>query len=126
MKISQLVQHIFRRHLPGKTLLFSRARLKEIKSHIPSEAESGVLCREINTLRKNLKSVLQHPGEYVLIFEDGIVGYYKSYSDAINKGYGRFGLKQFMVHEVDELTRPPMRLPMGCIPITLVEAAVSR
>jgi len=103
----------------------SHVHLRKILAHIPTEAESGDLWREIRTLRKNLREILRHPHKHVLIHGDEIAGYLDSYSDAINEGYKRFGLDQFMVHEVDELTRPPTWRLYGVSP-TLAEAATRR
>lgn len=90
-----------------------------MKIVLPSETESGVLRQEINTLRRNLEEVLKHPDKWVLIKGDDIVNYYESYSDALTDGYARFGREIFMVKEIDELTRPPMRMPSGAMPVTL-------
>jgi hypothetical protein len=101
----------------GKSVCFSRARLDEIRSqYIPIDARFSELRHEVDTLCRHLEEVLKHPGEYVLIQGDDIVGYYSSFSAAIGEGYKRRGLEEtFMVKEVDELTRPPIRLPFGRI-----------
>jgi hypothetical protein len=105
----------------------SHARLRKILTHIPTEAESGDLWREINTLRRNIREILRHPHKYVLIHGDDVIDYFGDYPKALGEGYRRFGLDdQFMVHEVDSLTRPPIWLPPGVIPVTLAEAATRR
>lgn len=86
--------------------------------HIPNENEAGQLKQEVETLRKNVQEVLAHPGEWVLIQGDHIIGYFKSFADGIADGYKQFGLKQFMVQEIDALTRPPIQLRSNCIPAT--------
>lgn len=93
-------------------------------ANLPPEADSGPLKEEICTLRLHLAEVLRHHGEYVIISGNDILGYYDSFSRALEVGYKRVGLDRvFLTHEVDELTRPPIRLRPWMRPVTLAEAA---
>ena len=94
----------------------SQAQIEEIRSHIPVECGSGNCLLELNTLRKYLEDVLQHHQKHVLIKGDDIIGYFDSHSAAEAVAYERFGTEAFFfVHEVDELTRPPVRPSYGRI-----------
>jgi hypothetical protein len=121
MKIKQILWVLspFILHRRSK---FSPARLEKIRSHIPTEAESGKLRKEINTLRSHLEEILKHPGKHVLIHGDDIIGYFDSHSVAETKAYRRFGTEaSFMVQEIDELTRPLVEFPFGRV-ASLAEA----
>lgn len=76
------------------------------KVYIPSDSHAGKLKEEVRTLRRNLKEILKHHDEWVLIRGKKVVGFFKSFSAGITEGYERFGLKEFMVKSVNSITRP--------------------
>ena len=76
--------------------------------HIPDENQAGQLRQEVATRRQNIDEILKHPGEWVLVQGDCIVGYHQTFTAGLEEGYKKFGVdKMFMVQEVDSLTRPP-------------------
>ena len=58
------------------------------------------LERELRTYQKELSSLLQDEGKYVLICEDEIGGVCDTYEDAIKSGYEKYNLKQFLVKKI--------------------------
>ncbi len=73
---------------------------------IPTKEEAGELWQEVETLRRNLDEVLKHPGEFVLIKGDDIIGYYKDFKACMEEGYRRFLNEVFMAQSVDAITNP--------------------
>ena len=61
---------------------------------------TGVLTTEIETYNKNLASLLQHEGKYVLIIGTHIVGTFDSYADALSRGYEDAKLTPFLVKKI--------------------------
>jgi hypothetical protein len=59
-----------------------------------------VLDKEQETYQRELPALLQHEGKFVLIQEDKIAGIFGAYEDAIQAGYGAFGLNSFMVKQI--------------------------
>lgn len=80
--------------------------MKKAKIYISNAAEAGDLREEVRTLRRNLKKILKHHDEWVLIKGKVVVGFFKSFAEGITVGYNRFGLKKFMMAEVNRLTKP--------------------
>jgi hypothetical protein len=64
--------------------------------------------REVETLQRNYSKVMENVGKFVLIQGDKVVAYYRSFSEAIAKGYKLFGLDNFLVREV-RLNETPIR-----------------
>ena len=58
------------------------------------------LDRELETYQKELPSLLQDEGKYVLICQDEIGGTYDTYEDAIKFGYEKYNLKRFLVKKI--------------------------
>lgn len=58
------------------------------------------LEKELETYKRELPNLLSEDGKFVLIHEDEVVGTFTSYQDAINEGYGKFGLKPFLVKQI--------------------------
>jgi hypothetical protein len=58
------------------------------------------LEKELETYKAKFPELKQHAGKYVLIHGSDVVEYFSSYDDAIKAGYGRFGLKPFLVKQI--------------------------
>ena len=69
--------------------------------HIPDVPKSSPIYREIQTLRENIPEILKHPNEWVLIHGKTVGGFFKSKVAGLTEGYRRFGLKQFIVQDVN-------------------------
>jgi hypothetical protein len=79
--------------------------------YVPGEAEVGMFREERETLQEHQEEVLKHPGKWILVKGEVIVGYYESESAALTEGFIRFGVDgSFLARAVDELTRPPERV----------------
>lgn len=65
----------------------------------PNECPSDI-SKEVDALRKSSSDVAQNAGKYVLVQGANIVSYFRSYRDAINEGYKKFGLSNFLVRQV--------------------------
>ncbi len=62
---------------------------------------------ELETYRKNLPSLLNRQGKFVLIQGDQIAGVLDSFEDALRTGYEKFGLEcTFLVKEIQEKEKP--------------------
>ncbi len=61
------------------------------------------LEQELATYQKNLKDWLEYEGKYVLIKGDMVCGFFSSYDDAVNDGYGKFKLDSFLVKQINTL-----------------------
>jgi hypothetical protein len=68
------------------------------------------LEREMKTYREKLPELLDQEGRFVLIREDDLAGTFDTYADAIQAGYERFGLKQFLVKQI-AATEPVYFIP---------------
>ena len=55
---------------------------------------------ELETYKNHLGEWSEFVGQYVLIKEEDIVGFYSTYSDAVKFGYERFGLESFLVKQI--------------------------
>ena len=53
--------------------------------------------KELTTLQNHYSDILKKIGKHVLIQGSTIIDYFDSYSEAVNEGYKRFGLKSFLV-----------------------------
>lgn len=58
------------------------------------------LEKELQTYHRELSTLLQHEGKYVLIKVENVIDCFDSYEDAIKAGYARFGLDPFLVKKI--------------------------
>jgi len=59
------------------------------------------LKQELATYRRELPGFLkEHEGEYVLIKENQVAGFWKTFEEALEAGHDRFALEPFMVRQV--------------------------
>jgi len=58
---------------------------------------------------------MENEGKFVLIQGDSVVAYFDSYSEAINEGYKRFGLDNFLVRQVRTHEDPIRAMRCGVI-----------
>lgn len=61
------------------------------------------LEQELATYQKSLKGWSDQEGKYVLIHESDVVDFFSSYDDALKAGYVRFGLKPFLVKQIQTI-----------------------
>lgn len=61
------------------------------------------LEKEKETYERNLPTLKEHEGKFVLIHQDDIIDTYTSYEDAIKEGYNRFGLEPFLVKQISSV-----------------------
>ncbi len=59
------------------------------------------LEKEISTYKRLLPEWSEHAGQYVLIKNEEVCGFFSSYDDAIIQGYQKFGLDPFLVKQVN-------------------------
>ena len=59
------------------------------------------LARELSAYKANLASWSAKQGEYVLIKEEEVAGFFSSYDDALKSGYEKFGLQPFPVKQIN-------------------------
>lgn len=59
-----------------------------------------VLENEIETYEKQLPSLKDHAGKFVLIHGTEVTGVYSSYEDALKDGYEKFKLDPFLVRQI--------------------------
>jgi hypothetical protein len=59
-----------------------------------------MLEKELETYKKELQTLLQNAGKFVLIHEDKVAGVWDTYQDALQEGYRVFGLKPFLVKQI--------------------------
>ena len=57
---------------------------------------------EIATYAKRLPELLAHVGEYVVIHQDRVIGFYPDYESALKAGYEQAGLGPFLVKKIAE------------------------
>jgi hypothetical protein len=58
------------------------------------------LERELAVYQKALPGLAAQQGKFVLIFGDDVLGTFESYSDALQAGYNKAGLKPFLVKRI--------------------------
>jgi hypothetical protein len=59
------------------------------------------LERELATYEKHKEELLNaHAGKFVLVHGDQVAGVWDTYKDALEAGYGNFGLEPFLVKQV--------------------------
>lgn len=61
------------------------------------------LEQEIATFQENLEEWSEWAGQYVLIKDKEVCGFFSSYDDAVRRGYEKFGLEAFLVKQVNML-----------------------
>ena len=67
------------------------------------------LDRELAVFQRELPALLADPancGRYALVHGDAVAGVYDTFFDAVDVGYDKFGLDQFMVKQVVEVEIP--------------------
>lgn len=63
------------------------------------------LEKELETYKAKLPELAANEGKFVVIQGDQIAGMYETYADAIKKGYEEFGLKPFLVKQIQAVER---------------------
>ena len=63
------------------------------------------LEREIETYKAKLLELTPNEGKFVLIHGDEVVDVFQTYEDAIKEGYAKFGLKPFLVKQIQAVER---------------------
>jgi hypothetical protein len=58
------------------------------------------LEKELETYRRELPNLLPQAGKFVLIFQETVAGTWETYRDALQEGYRLFGLKPFLVKQI--------------------------
>jgi hypothetical protein len=58
------------------------------------------LERELTAYRENLPELARHEGRFVLIHGSEVVDTFSSYEDALRQGYRQFGLRSFLVKQI--------------------------
>jgi hypothetical protein len=67
-------------------------------------ADTTRLKTEIETYcREKERLVAESAGKYVLIHGKGVIGTWDSYEDALKEGYKQFGLKPFLVKQIEAI-----------------------
>lgn len=61
------------------------------------------LEKELKTYQEQPPKLLQNEGRYILIHEDTVAGVYDTYPDALKAGYEKYGLKSFLVKEIEAI-----------------------
>ena len=69
----------------------------------PAWKDTMPLEKELETYKQKLPELKESEGKYVLIQDATVVDVFTSYDDAIKAGYQRFGLKQFLVKQVQSI-----------------------
>ena len=67
--------------------------------------EERALDRELAFYRSHLREWEGREGEYILIKDEAVAGFFSSYDDALRQGYQRFGLQPFLVKQISTVER---------------------
>src|ERR1700749_1732455 len=59
------------------------------------------LENELKTYEANIDKWTEQSGKFVLIHGDEVVDFFAAYEDAIKAGYQKFGLKPFLVKQIN-------------------------
>ncbi len=59
------------------------------------------LEKELETYRRELPSLLERAGRFVVIFGEEIIGDYGDYEDAVRAGYQKCGFNPFLVKKIE-------------------------
>jgi hypothetical protein len=65
-----------------------------------------VLDREIATYERELPRLADRFGKYALVYQDEPVTVWDTFADALQAGYGRFGLRPFLVQRIGDPGTP--------------------
>ena len=60
------------------------------------------LEKELETFNKHKADLLKDAGKFALVHGDSLAGIYDTYADAIREGYKQFGLKAFLVKQIQQ------------------------
>lgn len=63
------------------------------------------LEKELETYQKHLHEWADKEGQFVLIRDEEIGGFFTSYEDAIKEGYEKYNLTPFLVKQVNSFER---------------------
>jgi hypothetical protein len=69
------------------------------------ESKLMALELELETYKAKLGELSGNEGKFALIHADQVLGIFDTYSDAINEGYERVGLKPFLVKQIQAVER---------------------
>jgi len=83
-----------------------------MKLLVPDPSHQDISA-EIETLRNEYSSIAKQVGRYVLIQGTAVVDFFDSYGDAINEGYKRFKLGNFLVRLVKAHEKPMRAMRFG-------------
>jgi hypothetical protein len=61
------------------------------------------LEKELETFKKELPTLINDEGKFVLIHGTEIAGTFSSYEDAIKIGYEKFHLEPFLVKQINQI-----------------------
>ena len=65
------------------------------------------LANEARTFDENIEAwSAEHGGEFVLLRGSSLIGFFKTYKQALEAGYGKFGLTPFFVRQIRYPPRP--------------------
>ncbi len=64
---------------------------------------STALEPEITTYKESVPRLLSASDKFVLIHDKTIVGTFDTYGDALRCGYEKFGLKPFLVKQIEQV-----------------------
>lgn len=66
---------------------------------------TAALERELETYQRELPNLLANEGKYVVIHDEEVLGFYGTYEDALQAGYEKYGLKPFLVKQIQAVER---------------------
>jgi hypothetical protein len=70
-------------------------------------SDSGLFAAEKATFETNRAQLFsEHPGKYVLVKGDDILGVFDTENDAVREGYARFGSQAFYVRQITQFDNP--------------------
>ena len=55
----------------------------------------------MKTYRGRVGGLLEHTGKFVVISGSDVLGIFDSYADALKYGYGKIGLRPFLVKKIE-------------------------
>ncbi len=64
------------------------------------------LEKELAAYKRELPNLLANTGKFAVIHEDAVSGVWDTYTDALQEGYRLFGLKPFMVKQIQSVDIP--------------------
>ena len=84
----------------------STAVIKDGSSQRSQIMSAESLAKELATYeREKDQLVLANEGKFVLIHGDAVAGIWDTYKDALAAGYSQFGLKPFLVKQIQGIER---------------------